>query len=211
LKEPRPGGQDCIPWLGETLAKEQIIRLCSKGLIAINLRGMEYLQQQDGETEDAAWRRMRGKLGTGKHLDETHVLLPQNVPGSGGVTATGGGTTGTGGTNGGTGGQTGGTGGGTGTETGGGTTGGETGGGTGGFGGGGLFGGSTTRVEINIPSTSALNLLGRIESQGIKAGTQLHNMALKVTSLTGAQLQDIIKKLPDGMTYELGMEKEQSE
>ncbi len=46
---------------------------------------MEYLQQNDGEAEDTAWRRMRGKLGTGKHLDETCVLLPQNVPGSTGV------------------------------------------------------------------------------------------------------------------------------
>ena len=88
LKEPRPGGKDCIPWLGETIIKEQIIRLCAKSLIAINLRGMEYMQVQDGESEDAAWKRMRGKLGTGKHLDETHVLLPQNVPAAGGVTPT---------------------------------------------------------------------------------------------------------------------------
>ena len=96
LKEPRPGGKDCIPWLGETLIKERIIRLCAKGLIAINLRGMEYLQAKDGESEDAAWKRMRGKLGTGKHLDETHVLLPQNVPVAAGVgTGTRGGPTGT--------------------------------------------------------------------------------------------------------------------
>ncbi len=92
LKEPRPGGQNCIPWLGETLVKERIIRLCAKGLIAINLRGMEYLQVQNGETEDTAWKRMRGKLGTGKHLDETHVLLPQNVPATEGVTIHGDGT-----------------------------------------------------------------------------------------------------------------------
>ena len=85
LKEPRPGGKDCIPWLGETLIKERIIRLCAKGLIAINVRGMEYLQAKDGEAEDAAWKRMRGKLGTGKHLDETHVLLPQNVPAAAGA------------------------------------------------------------------------------------------------------------------------------
>nr|VFK63346.1 MAG: Helicase conserved C-terminal domain-containing protein [Candidatus Kentron sp. TUN] len=38
LKEPRPGGKDCIPWLGETLIKERIIRLCARGKIAINLR-----------------------------------------------------------------------------------------------------------------------------------------------------------------------------
>jgi len=206
LKEPRPGGQDCIPWLGETLVKERIIRLCAKGQIAINLRGMETLQSRDGETEDAAWKRMRGKLGTGKHLDETYVLLPQNVPGTGGVSGGGGA--------GGAGGDGGlGLGGAGGATSGGGATGGTTTGGNGEAGGGqtsgGLFG-AGTRVPISIPATSALNLLGRIESQGIKPGTQLHNLDLKVDKLTGAQLQDLIKKLPDGMTYELGMEKEQA-
>jgi hypothetical protein len=207
LREPRPGGVDCIPWLGETLAKERIIRLCAKGLIAINLRGMEYLQQNDGEDEDTAWRRMRGKLGSGKHLDETYVLLPQNVPGSAGVaggTGPGGGTEPPGPTPPG------------GDQPGGGTSrpgNGETGGGTTGpTGGGGIFGGGTaTRVTVNIPATSALNLLGRIESQGIKAGTQLHDLQLKVGKLTGAQLQEMLRKLPDGMTYELDLEKEQSE
>lgn len=210
LREPRPGGKDCIPWLGETLVKERIVRLCAKGAIAINLRGMEYLQQKDGETEDAAWRRLKGRLGTGRHLDETHVLLPQSVPGTGGVPtpagptgATPGGGTQPGGEPNGTGGASGpsGPGGGTGNEP------------TGGAGPapGGIFGGSTTRVPIDIPATSSLNLLGRIESQGIKAGTQIHNLQLKVGKLTGAQLQELIKKLPDGMTYELGLEKEQSE
>ncbi len=201
LKEPRPGGQDCIPWLGETLVKERIIRLCAKGQIAINLRGMEYLQSRDGETEDAAWRRMRGKLGTGKHLDETYVLLPQNVPGTGGVSGGAGGAGGEGGP-----------GPGGGMTTNGGASGGSTTGGDGKAGGeqtnGGLFG-AGTRVPINFPATSALNLLGRIESHGIKAGTQLHNLDLKVNRLTGAQLHELIRKLPDGMTYELGMETEQ--
>lgn len=210
LREPRPGGKDCIPWLGETLVKERIIRLCAKGEIAINLRGQRYLQQEDHEDEDAAWRRLKGQLGTGRHLDETYVLLPQSVPGTGGVPAPpgptgdvpggraqpGGGTSSTGGTGGA------------------GEPGGDTGAGpTGGAGPtpGGIFGGSTTRVPIDIPATSSLNLLGRIESQGIKAGTQIHNLQLKVGKLTGAQLQEIIKKLPDGMTYELGLEKEQTE
>lgn len=206
LKEPRPGGQDCIPWLGETLVKERIIWLCAKGEIAINLRGMEYLQSHHGESEDAAWKRMRGKLGTGKHLDETHVLLPQNVPATGGVTTggTGGPLLPGGGNNGGvTGGETAGTGPVTPPEGGTTTTGGQA--------PGGIFGGTATRVSVNIPATSALNLLGRIEAQGIKPGTQLHDLQLKVGKLTGAQLQELIKKLPDGMTYELGLDKEQAE
>ncbi|MFD1380626.1 hypothetical protein [Fodinicurvata halophila] len=86
LREPRPGGEDCIPWLGETLVKERIVRLCARGEVAINLRGMEYLQAHDGEDEEAAFKRMRGKIGTGKHLEETHILLPQNVPATGGLT-----------------------------------------------------------------------------------------------------------------------------
>ncbi len=54
LQEPRPSGQDCIPWLGETVIKERIVRLCARGKIAINLRGMEYLRAQAGESEEAA-------------------------------------------------------------------------------------------------------------------------------------------------------------
>jgi hypothetical protein len=200
LKEPRPAEKDCIPWLGETLIKERIIRLCAKGLIAINLRGMEYLQVQDGETEDTAWMRMRGKLGTGKHLDETHILLPQNVPVTGGVTPTPesgndekpfwGGSGGAppvtpisdiGGA--------------------GPTTGGDS-------GPGGIFGGGASYTPFEAPATSSLNLLGKIETWGVGAGTRIRSLELKIDQLTGAQLQELIKKLPDGMTYELGLEKE---
>ena len=192
LKEPRPGGKDCISWLGETLVKERIIRLCAKGLIAINLRGMENLQVDAGETEDMAWKRMRGKLGTGKHLDETHVLLPQNVPATGGVTPPRPGSPG------------GGDGGAQDQPNGGGTT------PAGGFQPGGLFRGGGNYVPLSIPATSALNLLGKLESSGITTGSQLQRLRLKVEKLTGAQLQELIKKLPDGMTYELGVEKEQT-
>jgi len=189
LREPRPGRQDCIPWLGETLVKERIIRLCARGKIAINLRGMEYLQRKDGESDDEAWRRMRGKLGTGKHLDETYILLPQAVPATAGVATpsveqppvT--------------------------------TTGGETGSVPDGEDGEqpqtpDIFGGTTTFTPLSSPVTSALNLLGKVESWGIGPGTQLQAMRLKVDNLTGAQLQELLKKLPDGMTYELDVEKE---
>jgi hypothetical protein len=75
LQEPRPAGDECIPWLGEIQMKEKLIKVCARGEIAINLRGMEYLQVRAGEDEETAWKRMRGKLGTGKHLDETYLLL----------------------------------------------------------------------------------------------------------------------------------------
>jgi hypothetical protein len=200
LREPRPGGEECIPWLGETIVKERLTRLCAKGAVAINLRGMEYLQRLDGESVDDAWRRMRGKLGTGKHLDETHLLLPQNVPSTGGVTppVTGGGggipvTTSVGGTvtpqpdpDGGTVNPP---------DTGGGTT-------------SSIFDGATSYKSLSAPATSSLNLLGKLESWGISPGTQVRGLSLRVGNLTGAQLQEMIRKLPDGITYELDIEKE---
>lgn len=208
LKEPRPGGKECIPWLGETLIKERIIRMCANGLIAINLRGMEYLQLSDGEMDDAAWKRMRGKLGTGKHLDETHILLPQNVPAAGGVapsvkqhdgrlfpnasdgaTAAGSDAAATSST-----GAIAPAPGGTATAA----------------SGGGLFGGTTDYIPVTIPATSALNLLGRVESQGIRPGTQLKSLSISIQKLTGAQLQELLKRLPDGMTYQLDLQKEQT-
>jgi hypothetical protein len=198
-KEPRPGGMECIPWLGETLIKERIIRLCAKGSIAINLRGMEYLQLKGGESEDVAWRRMKGKLGIGKHLDETYILLPQAVPATSGVTTsnrvppsgtfveaqppiTPGGTTTT-------------------------PTEGQSGGQP--QPGGNLFDGIQTFTSLSTPATSALNLLGKVEGWGIGTGTQLKGLKLGVEKLTGAQLQDLLKKLPDGITYEMGVKKEE--
>lgn len=208
LQEPRPGGEDCIPWLGETLMKEKLIRICARGEIAINLRGMEYLQVRAGEDEESAWRRMRGKLGTGKHLDETYVLLPQAVPHAEGVlppqpsavaTKIGGsgdqssllprspvtdensGTTGTRQIP-------------ISTPS-----------------GGSIFGDDATTVrQLNTAgATSALNLLGKVESWGITPGTQVQHLQLKVANITGAQLNDLLKKLPDGITYELTLNKEE--
>ncbi len=66
LREPRPNGEECIPWLGDTLMLERLVRLCARGKIALNLRGKEYLQAEPGESEEAAWNRMKGRLGTGK-------------------------------------------------------------------------------------------------------------------------------------------------
>jgi hypothetical protein len=207
LKEPRPGGADCIPWLGETLIKERIIRLCARGSIAINLRGMEYLQAHDGENEDTAYKRMRGKLGTGKHLDETHVLLPQNVPATGDATPTsptpqptpepgGSGQPGTppGSVQ----------------EPGPGTTGTPPGGG-GQPSPGGIFGGTGSYTPCSAPATSSLNLLGKVETWGISTGTQVRSLAVRVDQLTGAQLEELIRKLPDGMTYGLDLEKEEKQ
>jgi len=206
LQEPRPAGQDCIAWLGETAMKERILRLCSRGKIAINLRGLEYLQTQPGEDEDAAWKRLRPKLSyTGRQLDEVFLMEPSAAPTTGGSTppsppppgGEGGGLFG------------------------GGMTppappapGGETPPSGTTPPPGGIFGGGTSgtapkpRIPLSNPPTSPLNLIGKLEGWGIGPATQVAEVSIKVSVATGAQLKELLKKLPDGMTFELSLEKE---
>ena len=209
LREPRPGSKPCIPWLGEVEVKERVIRMCANSQIAINVRG-DMLQAFPGESAEDAWHRMKGKLGTGKHLDETTLHKPDSVPTSGGkikvdVACTGTDSSGTGPA----------TGDGATTSTGNGTNGttgtGSTTPGGNGPGIGNLFGGSgtaATSMSHTAPPTSGLNLLGQVESWGIKPATPVTNIALKIPKMTGAQLQQLLKHLPDGVTYGLDLEKE---
>ena len=166
------------------------------------------MQVRAGEDEDTAWKRMRGKLGTGKHLDETYVLLPQAVPHAEGVVVAPPVVVGP-----------------TGVPVGQLPLGGQppVGGGDGsgttaengqppvsvGPGGGSFGGQSTVRQLSTAGATSALNLLGKVESWGITTGTQVQDVQLKVANLTGAQLNELLKKLPDGITYELTLNKEE--
>ncbi len=205
LQEPRPAGQDCIPWLGETSMKERILRLCARGKIAINLRGLEYLQAQPGEDEDTAWKRLRPKLSyTGRQLDEVFLMEPSAVPTTGGSTPpvpppTGG---------------AGGLFGGGATPTPLGVNEPPAGGqstpvpGGGGIFGGGASGGGKPRIALNNPPTSPLNLIGKLEGWGIGPATPVAEVSIKVSAATGAQLKELLKKLPDGMTFELSLEKE---
>lgn len=200
LQEPRPAGHDCIPWLGETAMKERLIRLCARGKVAINLRGMEYLQAQPGEDDETAWRRLRPKLSyTGRQLDEVFLLQPSAVPTTGG-TAPPAGDSITGGL----------------------------------FGenttypkstvdgstpvatesstpaGGGIFGGGPAkpRISLSNSATSALNLIGKLEGWGIGPATPVAEVTITVSSANGAQVKELLKKLPDGMTFQLSLEKE---
>lgn len=209
LQEPRPSGRACIPWLGETAMKERILRLCAQGKIAINVRGLEYLQAHPGESEDDAWKRLRPRLSySGRQLDEILLMEPAAVPTTGGATPaiqhppvnptdpalpTG--------------------------ETWqpplppseGTLTSGETppqGGSI--FGGNSATTGSHTHTILNNPATSPLNLIGKLESWNIGPATQLSEITIKVSASNGAQLKDLLKKLPDGMTYELSLEKGES-
>ena len=86
LQEPRPNAQDCIPWLGETVTKEKLLRLCARGKLALNVRGTEQLQALPGESEEAAWARMRARLPySGRQLDEVKLMEPTAQPSTGGA------------------------------------------------------------------------------------------------------------------------------
>jgi hypothetical protein len=56
-------------------------------------------------------------------------------------------------------------------------------------------------------STSALNLMGKLETWSIGPATPVHNVRVTLTAVTGAQLQKLLKSLPDGLTYGLDLEK----
>jgi hypothetical protein len=238
LREPRPNGKQCIPWLGEVEVKERVIKLCAEGRIAINVRGLEMLQAKPGESSDDAWHRMKSRLGTGKHLDETTMQNPDAVvtsagkipvvtvppPGDGpgtcvgatGVTTAYGSATNPD------------------TPDSGAIPAGE-------FVPSSLFGGVTgtgagppSKLPLSARPTSGLNLLGQIETWGIGPATRVTNVSVKankmtkiqleaflklfaegvtslsvsVQSMTGAQLQQLLKHLPDGVTYGLDLEKE---
>jgi hypothetical protein len=200
LQEPRPGGQDCVPWLGEPEMKDRILRLCARGKIAINLRGLEYLQASPGEGEDAAWKRLRSKLSyTGRQLDEVFLLEPSAVPATGGSNPT------------------------TASPPAPGPIGGLFPGGASpptpapepiagpGYS---IFGGTTGappkgRVSLSNPPTSPLNLIGKLEGWGIGSATQVAEVSLKVSAASGAQLKEILKRLPDGMTFEISLQKDE--
>jgi hypothetical protein len=201
LREPRPSDYESIPWLGETAIKEKILRICARGKISINVRGQRFLQQNPGENSEETWMRIRGELSFGgHHLDEVILMEPSAAGSTGGAapidTSPNGDSTnslidnGSSITN--------------------------------------LppsanptdsFGGSTiytptqltcARIPLNNPSTSPLNLIGKIEEWNIGPATKVHEISIKVTEANGAQLKELLKKLPDGLAFALSLEKEES-
>jgi hypothetical protein len=189
LQEPAISGKHCIPWLGEVAAKEKVLRLCAAGKIAINLRGLKMLQANPGESEDAVWTRIKGDLGSGKDLEQTTMLLPGATnQSSGALPLTPGTSTSP-------------------TATppvappGGLPTNPFT-----------LTGQTQptgpTFKPFGTPPKTPVNLLGEIEKWGINPATTVSNVNLNVSQMTGAQLNELLKKLPDGVTYSLNLEKE---
>jgi Protein of unknown function (DUF499) len=198
LKEPRPAGGACIPWLGETEMKERVGRICSRGKIAINVRGNNLLQANPGESDESAWRRIRPSLGyTGRQLDEIFLLMPSANPTTGGSDL----------------------------ELSPGTAGPDISAGPTDPPGGLWGAGNGRNGETNPPPsgqvakarvarikerTSALNHIAQLESWGIGPATPLQEVELRIASATGAQLKDVLKKLPDGLSFDLSLEQEES-
>lgn len=187
LQEPSIDGKHCIPWLGEVATKEKVLHLCADGKLSINLRGLELLQAQPGEPEDAACIRIKGKLGSGKELEQTILQVPGAYPQSGGtlpfqltpiaqqpatvppvasiVPPSK------------------------------------------------IFGDNSspstpTLKPFGTPAKTPLNLLGEVEKWGISAATNVTNVNINVSQMTGAQLTDLLKKLPDGAMFSLSLEKQ---
>lgn len=211
LREPRPNGVTCIPYLGENEIIECLARLAAKGCVAFDLGGQELLQTLPDETRDQAEKRFRSKLFqyTGRQ-QETIFLTPYQL-----VLATGGGEQDspathnflpeTGSTI-------------RGTERYGVHETPST-----------LFSGASSKegswsrgsgesltpsqqgdptpsVPYQIEETSPLNLIGKIENWGIDKQTPLTRVVLTFTNSNGAQLSDILKKLPEDSRCTLNFE-----
>jgi hypothetical protein len=189
LQEPSINGKHCIPWLGEVKVKEKVLRLCAEGKLAINLRGLEILQANPGESADAAWMRIKGKLGSGRELEQTILVPPGATPQSGGavpilpvppvappitppIVSPGEPTPNP-------------------------------------------FEPTGPAAPIDprfkpfgTPPKSAVNLLGEVEKWDITAASNVTNVNINVSQMTGAQLIELLKRLPDGVSYSLNLEKE---
>jgi hypothetical protein len=202
LREPR-GGKECIPWLGEAEAKDAVLAVCADGRISINVRGLRTLQRVPGEDADIALKRMKRDFeASGKQLEDTMLTLPGTAPSSSGQPAT--------------------------------PPQGETGTLPGIAGlppsptpaqpsqpanpfapapapGGAPFAPTPAPLTTTLTAdpTSGLNLLSRVaDTWRIGPATTVRNVSLKVDKLTGAQLQQLIKNLPDGLAYGLDVDKE---
>ncbi|MDR2561287.1 MAG: DUF499 domain-containing protein [Holophagales bacterium] len=188
LQNPRPNGQRCIPWLGINEVREHLAMLCSKGKIAIQPKGGGVLQRAPGEDEKDALKRIKPKLFDPSPLEETYLMKPISTPATGGAPNQAGQS----------GGEDsplflppapnviGGTASATVTTTGPATP-------------------TVTRAPVHkeCPATSPLNLLGNMETWGVMPNSITEKITLSISCATGAQLKEIIKKLPEDSSCEL--------
>lgn len=198
LREPRSGGKESIPWLGEAEAKDAVLRVCAAGKIAIFVRGLKNLQVVPGEAEDAALRRVKREFdASGRQLEDTLLSLPGASPASSGQAPgdpspmpglpgiPGGPSAPTP----------------------------QPSGPTAPPSGSGIFGtsqGVPTTTRVSSEPTSGLSLLGKLEGWRVNAGTPVRNVSIRVEKMTGSQLAALVKALPDGLLYGLEADREDS-
>jgi len=65
-----------------------------------------------------------------------------------------------------------------------------------------------TLKPFSAPPKTPMNLLGEVEKWGINPATNVSNVTINISQMTGAQLTELLKKLPDGMSYSLNLDKE---
>jgi hypothetical protein len=199
LQEPMSGGKHSIPWIGEAEIKDYLERMIASGNLAVNVRGSTLVQTQPGESEDEAYPRIRGKLSnvSGSHMAQTTLHEPGATGAAGGYQPTD---------------PAAGSDGSTVNEPpppsnpfiGGGTP--TTLPATGG--GGSSISGAVPTSSHTSDANSPLNLLGEIERWGVSTATKVQKIEIGTAELTGKQLQEMIRKLPDGR-YSLKIEKEE--
>jgi hypothetical protein len=67
---------------------------------------------------------------------------------------------------------------------------------------------SAAAKPFGTAAKTSMNLLGEVEKWGISPGTKVTNVHLNASRMTGAQLAQLVKNLPDGVTYSLDLEAE---
>jgi hypothetical protein len=68
----------------------------------------------------------------------------------------------------------------------------------------------SAQPTLTSPANSPLNLLGTLEQWGIGGQTKTRSLRLSAEGLTGAQLQALLRKLPEGK-YVIELQKEDGE
>ncbi|MGY4499448.1 hypothetical protein ACVWYH_003379 [Bradyrhizobium sp. GM24.11] len=195
LMNPRPSGAQCVIWLGKTEMIDRIVTICAKGDIALNVRG-DLLQANAGESEEDVLRRIQSRVSGTAYQNPENVILsmPQAAPGAQTtpkpaapqVAAP----------------QT--------AFTAPPALGPVTGGGSSPVN---IFEadppiGRPYRPRAVESPTSSLNLVGQLETWQVKPATRVKNVTVTVSDATGAQIEALLKKLPDGLVYGLQLDAE---
>jgi hypothetical protein len=65
------------------------------------------------------------------------------------------------------------------------------------------------KTLVTEKPTSSLNLIGQLETWRVQPATPVRNITVTINEATGAQIDALLKKLPDGMVFGLKIEVEE--